>query len=345
MNEDIPHPREVFAFECGEAVERAFGEALARGRLHHAWLLAGREGMGKATFAYRAARRLLGATADPALGVLGSRPDDPVCRQIIARAHPDLLILQRDPEDGRTRKGIPVEEARALPEFFAKSPAAAAYRVAIIDAADDLNDSAANAVLKTLEEPPERGVVFLVSHAPGGLLPTLRSRCRRLKFQPPPKDTAVVWVADRSGVGEDDARRLLAMAGGAPGRAWRLAAGGALDLDRTARDLLAALPRTDDVAMAMLAGGFRGAAGATRFDLLMDRLANRVSDMASASALAGEGRGAGEGRRLDSWAEAWELLVDLPRAAEAVNLDRADAFFTALSRLRAVAQSTDDADR
>jgi DNA polymerase-3 subunit delta' len=146
-------------------------------------------------------------------------------------------------------------------------------------------------------------------------------------------------------VGEAEAGPLLDRAGGAPGRAWRLAASGALEVDRAARDLLAALPRTDDVAMATLAEGFRGAAGAARFDLLMNRLADRVGDMASARALAGEGGGAAQGGSLDAWAEAWELLVDLPRAAEAVNLDRADAFFTALSRLRAVAQRVGDADR
>jgi DNA polymerase-3 subunit delta' len=100
----------------------------------------------------------------------------------MARAHPDLLVLERESPDGKPRRVIPVDEARALPEFFSKSPATAAYRVAIIDAADDLNVNAANAVLKTLEEPPPRGVLFLVSHAPGGLLPTIRSRCRRLAF-------------------------------------------------------------------------------------------------------------------------------------------------------------------
>jgi DNA polymerase-3 subunit delta' len=171
---EIPHPRTVFEYAEGEAVERAFQNALERGRLHHAWLLVGPEGVGKATFAYRAARRLLGAAPSAALGVLGSRPDDPVCRQMIAQAHPDLMVLQREGLDGKPRRGIPVDEARGLPDFFAKSPATAPYRVAIIDSADDLNANAANAVLKTLEEPPERGVVFLVSHAPGALLPRLR---------------------------------------------------------------------------------------------------------------------------------------------------------------------------
>ncbi|MBV9510117.1 MAG: AAA family ATPase, partial [Caulobacteraceae bacterium] len=177
----IPHPREVFGFEHGEAAERAFLAAAGRGRLHHAWLLTGPEGVGKATFAYRAARRLLGAAPDEGYGLLGASPHDPVSRQVLVRSHPDLMVLEREVEGAaKARKVIPVDEARRLPEFFAKSPSIAAYRVAIVDAVDDMNSNAANALLKTLEEPPERGVLFLVSHTPGGLLPTIRSRCRRL---------------------------------------------------------------------------------------------------------------------------------------------------------------------
>jgi len=336
MADDTPHPREVFDYLGGEAVEGAFLDALKRGRLHHAWLLTGPEGVGKATFAYRAARRLLGANPAPRYGLLGAGPEDPVARQIIARAHPDLLALQRDPEDGKARKGIPVEEARGLPEFFAKSPATAPYRVAIIDTADDLNASAANAVLKTLEEPPERGVLFLISHTPGALLPTLRSRCRRLRFTAPPAEAAVPWVAARSGLDIESALRLLRMARGAPGRAWRLATQGALAADDAARTLLDHLPRVDEPAMLAMSDGFRGAAGAARFDLLFDRLADHVHERVSRRALEG-GEEVGEGRAQDAWAEIWDLLVTLPRQVEAVNLDRSDAFFTALSRLRAIA--------
>src|SRR5690606_77970 len=158
------HPREVFHLQGHEGPETDFEAARARGRLHHAWLLTGPEGVGKATFAYRAARRLLGAPVDPAYGVLGAAPDHPVSRQIIARSHPDILVIQRQDEDGKVRKVIPVDEVRKLSEFFSKSPASAAHRVAIVDAADDLNTNAANALLKTLEEPPARGILLLVSH-------------------------------------------------------------------------------------------------------------------------------------------------------------------------------------
>lgn len=330
MSEAIAHPRDVFDLEGQAGAEEAFAHAIARGRLHHAWLLAGPEGVGKATFAYRAARRLLGARPDAGWGPLGSSPEDPVSRQVSARSHPDLLVLQRETEDGKPRKSIPVDEARALPEFFAKSPATAPYRVAIIDAADDLNVNAANAVLKTLEEPPPRGVLLLVTHSPGGLLPTIRSRCRRLRFEAPPHEAALAAVQRNAGVSHGEAERLLAMARGAPGRAWRLADAGALAIDDQARELLQGLPRVNDSAALLIAEKFRGAEGAERFEMLFDRLADQVRAMAAEQALAGA-------VALDRWAEAHEMLVEAPRQAEALNLDRADSFFTALARLRAIA--------
>ena len=326
MSAPPPHPREVFDYLGDGAPERAFLSAMTRGRLHHAWLLTGPEGIGKATFAYRVARRLLGARSAPALGLLGAGPDDPVSRQIIARAHPDLLALQRDPEDGKTRRGIPVDEARGLPDFFSKSPATAPYRVAIIDTADDLNVNAANAVLKTLEEPPERGVLLLISHAPGALLPTIRSRCRQLRFSPPEAGAAAAWVAEKAEVSLVDAGRLLQMARHSPGQAWRLADQGALDVDHAAGEVMDHLPKMDDTAMLKLADSFRGPAGAARFNLFFDRLAARIHALALSL----------DRDRAAPWADIWSEIVDLPRQAEAVNLDRADVLYTALARLRAI---------
>ena len=185
MADAAPHPRQVFDLKGHEAAETAFEEARGRGRLHHAWLLTGTEGVGKATFAFRAARRLLGAPHNPAYGVLGASPDHPVSRQTIARSHPDLMVLERVGEDGKPRKVIPVDEARKLTDFFAKSPAAAPHRVAIIDAADDLNVNAANAVLKTLEEPPPRTLLLLLTTQPEQLLPTIQSRVIEVGLMPP----------------------------------------------------------------------------------------------------------------------------------------------------------------
>jgi len=326
-----PHPRETFSLQGHSAAEAAFEAARARGRLHHAWLLTGPEGVGKATFAYRAARRLLGAPPTTE-GALSASPDHPVSRQIIARSHPDLLVLERQAADGKPRKVIPVEETRALSEFFSKSPAVAAHRVAIVDAADDLNVNAANAVLKTLEEPPPRGVILLVSHSPGRLLPTIRSRCRRLGFQALPEADAAAFVREQAGVEFEDSLRLARMAGGSPGRAWALAAAGAVALDDAAREIVQHLPALNEASALALADRFRGGEGPAQFALLFERLADRVHDQVVLRAR--ESAGA-----LDRWVQAWETLQRLPREVEAVNLDRADAFFTALSELRDAARA------
>ncbi len=329
--EASPHPRDVFELNGLERQEEAVQEALDRGRMHHAWLLTGPEGVGKASFAFRVARHLLGARPAPEYGLLGASPNDPVSRQVSARSHPDLLVLERHTEDGKPRKVIPVDEARRLPEFFANSPATSPYRVAIIDAADDLNVNSANAVLKTLEEPPERGVLLLVSHSPGKLLPTIRSRCRRLVFAAPPEEMAINLVRLRADVDAADAQRLVHMAKGAPGLALRLAAAGALAVDDAAEEILRGLAKPDEAALLSLADGFRGGEGAQRFELLFGRLADRIHEMALSQAAAGLADG------LDRWAQAWEMISNLPAEAEGLNLDRADAFWTAMRELRAAA--------
>ena len=325
---ESPHPRDVFELAHAEAAELGWLDALDRGRMHHAWLLVGPEGVGKATFAYRAARRLLGARPDPAYGLMGSSPEHPVSRQVAARAHPDLLVLERDVEDGKARRNIPVDEARRLPEFFSKAPATSPWRVAIIDAADDLNANSANAVLKTLEEPPRRGVLLLVCHVPGRLLPTIRSRCRRLLFRPWPEAEVAAFLQARTGLDPDQAGRIAAMAKGSPGRALALAEAGALDIDRAALELLRQLPRTDESALLALAGELRGQEGARRFELLFERLAEHVKIMVEETAGA-EGAG-----RPEPWLDAWSQLTSLPGEAEALNLDRQDAFWTVVGSLR-----------
>lgn len=322
---EIPHPRDIFELQGAAEAEKAFLDAAARGRLHHAWLLTGPEGVGKATFAYRAARRLLGASAAPAYGALGASPDDPVSRQVAAMSHPDLLVLERPVVDGKVKRDIPVAEARKAPEFFSKAPGAAPYRVAIVDAADDMNVNAANALLKTLEEPPERGVLFLVSHSPGRLLPTIRSRCRRLAFRPWPQDAVETFVRRKADVDEDDAAALAGMADGAPGMAWRLAASEVLAMDAAAGRLADAPERPDWSALQSLVEKFRGAQGMERFELFFTRLAERLRQRAKAG-----GQGA------PAAAELWSRFSALPAQVEAVNLDRADAFWSAVAELRAL---------
>ena len=314
------HPRDRFDLVPDVAAEEAFLDSLNRGRLHHAWLLCGVEGGGKATFAYRAARRLLGAAPDLSRGPLGAAPYDPVSQLVSAQSHPDLLVMERLVEGGKQKKTISVDQARDLPGFFAKSPSQAQYRVAIIDAADDLNINAANALLKILEEPPERGVLLLVTHAPGRLLATIRSRCRRLSFPIWTPDKLETLVRNRTGVDPDDARLAADMAGGSPGAALALASGAMQEVDALARHWVfgEAVDRAEQLAVA---DGFRGVEGQARFEALMDRLIAAVKARALEAP-------AGQGAR---WAELWTRLAELPDRTAAINLDRADVLAGALA--------------
>jgi len=322
------HPRDRFDLIADLKAEEAFLDALDRGRLHHAWLLCGGEGSGKASFAYRAARRLLGAAPDLSRGPLGASPHDPVSRLVSAQSHPDLLVLERLVEGGKQKKSISVEQARDLPEFFAKSPSQARHRVAIIDAADDLNVNAANALLKILEEPPESGVLFLVTHAPGRLLATIRSRCRRLSFPVWSEHRLAELVLQRTGVSPSEADEAARMAGGSPGAALDLASGAMSETDRLARAWVegGAVDRAEQLAVA---DGFRGAEGQARFEALMDRLIAAVKRRAVETG----------GREGAQWAELWGRLSELPDRAAGLNMDKGDALAGALADIARVKAS------
>lgn len=291
----------------------AFESALARGRLHHAWLLTGPEGLGKASFAWRAAARLLGAPD------LEAHPDHPAVRLMTAGSHPDFMTLELEARDrsGTLRREITVDQARRLPEFFAKAPAMGRYRVAIIDAADDLNVNAANAVLKTLEEPSGSGVLFLISHAPGRLLPTIRSRCRRLRFDPWPADAIAEFLRAR-GLNPSFAET----ARGSPGRALALAEGGEARVETDVDRLIDSRGVERLKAMQGLVDELKGEAGRTRFDLLMERLSATLRERALASGPAGEG-----------WASAWARLGAITGQVDGLNIDRADALAAALAEI------------
>ena len=316
------HPRDRFDLIPDAGAEAAFVDALDRGRLHHAWLLCGVEGSGKATFAYRAARRLLGAVPDASRGPLGTRPDDPVSRLVSAQSHPDLLVLERLVEGGKTKKSISVDQARDLPEFFSKSPSQAEYRVAIVDAADDLNINAANALLKILEEPPERGMLFLVAHAPGRLLATIRSRCRRLAFPVWTEAALADLVRSRTDLDGAEAARIAGMAGGSPGAALNLSTAATLELDALVRSWVDS-PSVDRAEQLAMADTFRGGKGQAKFDKVLDRL------LAAVKARAVEAP-AGQGAR---WAELWTRLSELPDRTAGLNMDRGDALAGALADL------------
>ncbi|WP_430913507.1 DNA polymerase III subunit delta' [Methylobacterium sp. sgz302541] len=181
----VPRPREQFRLVGHEGAEAAFAEAIGSGRLHHAWLIGGPRGIGKATLAYRVARRLLArsGSAHPGLDV---DPADPAVRKVAVLSHPNLVVLRRHRGPGvkamPTRIGV--DAARGALDLFGSTAGNDGHRICIVDSADDLNANSANALLKMIEEPPERSLFLVVSHAPGRLLPTIRSRCRALHLRP-----------------------------------------------------------------------------------------------------------------------------------------------------------------
>lgn len=214
-------------FGHDEAVA-AFRDALAAGRLHHAWLIAGPEGIGKALFADKAALRVLAEGAGALAGMPGlDVPDDhPAAHLAAAGSHPDLMRLERLVKESGTElaRSINVDQVRALQRLFATTPSLSPWRAVVIDAIDDLEPAGANALLKNLEEPPANTLFLLVSHAPARLLPTIRSRCRLLRLAPLGDDA--MTSALRAVLPDADAAEIAALAEvgeGAPGRAiaWR----------------------------------------------------------------------------------------------------------------------------
>jgi DNA polymerase-3 subunit delta' len=309
-----PHPRETFTFTGHDVQERALAEALAGRRMHHAWMLAGAKGLGKATLAYRFARRALGARQ---LGArpLDTDPEDLVARRIAALSHPDLFVLRRGyNERGKPRREITVDDARELGAFFSLAPSEGGMRVAIIDAVDDLNRNAANAILKTLEEPPARSVLLLVCHAPGAALATIRSRCRRLALRPLSDDQV------RAAMGADADDALVALGKGKPGRAIALRAQG----------VDAAAARLDRAQAAIM----RGEAGPVLTALYDQMSGEPFERLAGVLELAAEWtRAAGVEQGGEHWAEAWSALETLRGEAEGLDMDPRHALARAVGIL------------
>ncbi len=306
------HPRETFAFFGHNLEEAALADAFAGGRMHHAWLLAGPKGLGKATLAYRFARSALGAKHNGARP-LDCDPEDIVARRVTALAHPDLFVLRRSLNDrGKPRREITVDDARELGAFFSLAPSEGGMRVAIIDCVDDLNRNAANAILKTLEEPPARSVLLLVCHAPVAALATIRSRCRRLALRPVADDQV------RAAMGVDADEGLVTLAKGRPGRAIALKAQG---VDAAGADR----------AQAKIA---QGAAATVLGDLYEKMSGEPFERLAAVLELAGEwAREAGAEQGGEHWAEAWSALETLRWEAEGLDMDPRHALARAVGLL------------
>jgi len=298
-------------------------------------MVSGPKGVGKASFAYRLARRLLGARATDEAG-LASDPDDPVCRRLEALSHPDFLLIRRPYNDktGKLKGEIPVEEARRAPEFFSKSASGKGWRVCIVDSADELNVNSANALLKTLEEPPQRGLLILIVNTPGRLLPTIRSRCRRLILRAPSIEATTQWLMDRHQMSADEAQRAAMLAQGAPGRALALAETDAPALMATIDTALSGLPRLDRAAIAQIAASATRKGGEQIKPITLDFLVADAQNRARALALE-----TGGADRAGAWVEAADRLTRLARESETLYLDPKQTLYAAFGLMQDAAQA------
>ncbi len=317
-----------------DAIETSFLDAYRSGRMPHAWILAGLEGIGKAGFALRAARFLLANPDASSASVshaqtLDVSSDNSAARRVAARAHTDLFFLESESDgEKKTKSGaIPVEDVRKMLGFFSSTAGEGGWKIAIIDSLDDLKSSAANALLKMLEEPPPRSLFLMVSHNPGRLLPTIRSRCHMVRFKPLSETEIVTALSSHSSVTDqkllsDAARR----GGGSVKRAMTY-----LDAERMAmvHDIeatLARLPDLDRKHLLAMADHFAKKDGADSFALFIETVDEWIAATCRADAQSGH-------HALRALAELWEKFTVNARMTDIYNLDRRPFFITMMNDL------------
>ena len=318
-----------------DAAARAFAAAWRSGRLHHAWLICGPPGIGKATFARAAARWVLAGFPEGETP-LSVPPGAATARKVAAGTHPDLRIVERaeNPKTGRLFAEIRIDDVRAMTEFLRLTGAESPWRVAIIDPADALSPEAANALLKILEEPPPKALILLVAHAPARLLPTIRSRCRRLSLSPLPRaEVAALLGRLLPDLAPAEAEAAVALSGGSVGRALALAEGGAAELSAALGRVFQGLPGLDAASAHALAERLSRPGAEEAFSLFMSLLRDRLAALAKAAATGREDPVA-RLRPLEEWGGLWEKVGRLARLTSALNLDRKQAVLSALLALR-----------
>jgi DNA polymerase-3 subunit delta' len=348
---EIPPPRSNPDLFGHEAVEAELRRLYDEGRLPHAMLFSGPRGIGKATLAFRLARFVLVGGEGGGQG-LATAPQSGVFQRVAAGGHADLLTVERgyDPRRRRLRSEILADEAREIALFLRLTAAEEGWRVVVVDGAEEMTTSAANALLKILEEPPERALLLLVSHSPGRLLPTVRSRCRRLPLAAlSPALVGELLDRWRPDLAADQRTALAALADGSIGRALELAEADGVGLYRTLLDQLREMPRINSGGLQAFADRLLRAGGEDSFRVVEDLLSQLLARLALVAARGESGRAeiiedeASAIRRLARRADAarWAALreeIDLSFARTAdLNLDRRQALFGAFF---AIAQAT-----
>lgn len=329
-------PRENPDLVGHETAEAQLARSFRSGRMHHAWLITGPPGIGKATLAFRLARWIFAGKArsgtDTSLHV---ETNHPMFRMVASGGHPDLRVLKREINEktGKMRTEIVVEQARDAIHFLHHTPALGGWRIVIVDPVDDLGTATSNALLKALEEPPSRGLFLMINHAISRALPTIRSRCQRIVLQPLAGESVEAIVAKAMpDLPRAELAELSKLSEGSPGRALALAAAGGLELLHEMQALLARLPQLDALALDRLAEktarAGEEAVGSLR-DLLLWWLAERVKAGAASAAPSG----------LDRWARLWENTARLFERAEAATLDRKQALLEIFYDIQATARA------
>nr|WP_255609569.1 DNA polymerase III subunit delta' [Methylosinus sp. Sm6] len=325
---DAPHPREANDFFGHAEAERELLDAFRRGRLAQAVLIGGPEGIGKATLAWRFARFLIAhpdpsAAAAQAAVSLQVPPDSPVSRRIRALALPDVSLLRRtwNEKSKKHYTEIRIEDVRRLIHLFQQSSGAGGWRVAIVDSVDDLNRSSANALLKLIEEPPERSLFLLIAHRPGRVLPTIRSRCRKLALAPLAESEIVDAVralgSPWSARPQAELAAAAARAEGSVRETLRLLDGDGVAFDSALRAMFARLPQVDWLAVHALADRLTGRDNEDAYETFMSAVF-RFLDRA-VRARAEQGAGAAT---LVPYARAFERIDEAARDTEIYNFDK-----------------------
>ncbi len=330
-------------FEQEEA-EAAMLAAWRSGRMPHAWLISGPRGVGKATLAFRFARHVLSGGGGQAGGLFAGNSQDgmamdpgaAVFQRLTSLGHSDFRLVRRgvNRKTGKLRQEIGVDEVRDMGQFLRLTAGEGDWRVVIIDSADEMTRSAANAALKIVEEPPPRALVLLVSHAPGRLLPTIRSRCRRLELRALSGET-VKKIAARHmpDLSAEDLDELAHLAQGSAGRALSLADHGGVELHREMLAILGNYPSIDEMALDKLSDRLGRAGAEDGFRVFGEMLTGMLGRMCRDKRA---GRDMGQGRDpeapvaarlaasggLDRWLAVWEKLAQLFARAENARLDR-----------------------
>jgi DNA polymerase-3 subunit delta' len=337
---DPLHPRLTDTLFGHEAAEDLFLSAFNAGSLHHAWLLTGERGIGKATFAYRAARFLLSREqAAPALlqaASLAVPASHPVARQIAAGAHPSLFVLGSDAEGSAS---IGVDAVRKLRGFLGLTSPGGGWRAMIVDPANDLTIASANALLKAVEEPPRRTVFFLVSHGASTVMPTIRSRCIKLTFRPLDLSGFQSAVAAACAAGdlpepeEKAMRKLFTLSAGSPGRAVDLISGGLVSLADKVERIMDGLPKLDHALVHELIQSTSGARNAETFRRVCDLIEERIEEKAKKEVMQ-----PGHQPLSASWAQLWQTVRERRLEMEALNLDKGAFLVSAFSDMERIAR-------